>query len=239
VISSGKQRNTNRADVEPALAGLRRVRLINWLVSKHAEIKRVGVRRRFPLIPVELALLSLCLYTPTAAQSKRPAPSGNNPISATKSISDGDLSSDDDDDVQIGQPEAEMKARRAIMFQEKEYKDNVARAREVAKLGSDLQQSFKDRNALDRNDDKKLERLEKLTKKIRSQAGGSDDEEATESQPESLEVAVADLADSSQSLCKGVEATPRQVVSAAVISQANKLLELIHLVRTMIAKPFK
>jgi hypothetical protein len=134
----------------------------------------------------------------------------------------------------VGSPEEEMMARRAIKYAEKERQDNLARAREAAQLGTEIQDRFLKNKTLSREDFKKLERLEKVTRKIRSEAGGSDDEEELKDAPQKLDKAVARIAEVSEAVHKGVEDTPRQVVSAELIERTNELLEIIRHVRTLI-----
>ena len=125
----------------------------------------------------------------------------------------------------------EMRAKRAIKAAEKDHLENLKRAREIAEIGKDLKQTLKDKSVLDRDSLKKVERLEKLTKKIRSEAGGEDETVEIPRKPSDLPSAVAQIADASEKLSKNVEDTPRQVVSASVIGDANVLLELIKMVR--------
>ena len=132
--------------------------------------------------------------------------------------------------------EEEMKAKRAIKFAEKEYKENIERAHELADLGSQLGESFKKNQQFDREDWKRLERLEKLTKAIRNAAGGSESEKDVDRHSVSLTVNVNKLLDVVDSLSKRVEKTPRHVISASVIDEANVLLELIRLVRELSPK---
>jgi DNA anti-recombination protein RmuC len=127
--------------------------------------------------------------------------------------------------------EEEMRAKRAIKFAEKEHEENVDRAREVAELGVWLRDAYKQSQSIGRGEQKKLDRLEKLAKRIRSEAGGSEDEYKVENPPGQLSSSVDRLAEVCDSLHKNVEKTPRQVISAAVIGQANELLELIQIVR--------
>ncbi|MBD0370827.1 MAG: hypothetical protein ICV60_08340 [Pyrinomonadaceae bacterium] len=132
----------------------------------------------------------------------------------------------------FGSPEDEMRARNEIKIAEKEQKENLSRAKEVAQLGAEIRDGFSKTKMLGAVEIKKLERLEKLAKSIRSRAGGSDDEEPLDNIPASLEPALSRLADTSEALCKGVEKTPRQVISATVIERANELLEIIRFIRT-------
>jgi hypothetical protein len=127
--------------------------------------------------------------------------------------------------------EEEMRAKRAIKLAEKDHEDNIKRAREIAQIGKELQETLKDKSIVDRGSLKKVERLEKLTKKIRSEAGGEDEEVTIENKPGDLCGTVTKIAEASESLSKNVQDTPRQVVSASVIGKANVLLELLKMVR--------
>jgi hypothetical protein len=122
-------------------------------------------------------------------------------------------------------------AKRAIKFAEKEYRENIDRAHELADLGLQLGDSFKKNQQLDREDLKRLDRLEKLTKAIRNAAGGSASEKDSDEHPVDLRVNIKKMLNVVESLAHRVEKIPRHVISAAVIDEANVLLELIHLVR--------
>lgn len=125
-----------------------------------------------------------------------------------------------------------MRAKRMIKLAEKEHQQNVERAREISQLAKDLQQGFKTKSTLDREDVKRLDRLEKLTKKIRGEAGGEANEIQIVNSPTDKSSAVTQIAEVAESLSKSVQNTPRQVISAGVIDSANVLLELIRILRT-------
>jgi hypothetical protein len=131
----------------------------------------------------------------------------------------------------FGSMEEEMRKRREIKYAEKQYKENLDRAREAAEIGVQLRDAYERHKSLSPDETKKLERLEKLTKKIRSEAGGSDEDATLDDPPNGLQSALSRLAEVSQSLRKVVEKTPRQVVSAAVIEQSNAVLQLLKLAR--------
>ncbi|HEV2914009.1 MAG TPA: hypothetical protein VGX92_12075 [Pyrinomonadaceae bacterium] len=135
------------------------------------------------------------------------------------------------EDTILGSPEKEMRARLVIRQAEKERRENLERAREVAQLGTWLHDAYTRHKTFDGMELKKLERLEKLTRKIRNEAGGNDDEEMQVEMPSDLEAALSRIADLSEELSKGVEKTPRLVISATVIDRANQILELINFVR--------
>jgi len=128
-------------------------------------------------------------------------------------------------------PAEEMHVRRAIKLAEKDHLENLDRAREAAKISADLKTTFATTKALSPPDFKKLEKLEKLTRRIRSEAGGSDSETTLDQIPKNLESALTRIADVSDQVRKEVEKTPRQVVSACVIERVNQLLEVIQYAR--------
>ena len=124
-----------------------------------------------------------------------------------------------------------MRDRQALKAAKKEYDDNLARAREASQLASELVKTYEAKKSFGSEDSKKFERLEKLAKKIRNEAGGSDSDPDIKDIPGVMETAVKELADMTDDLRKLVEKTPRHVISAAVIDQANKLLGLLQHVR--------
>jgi nitric oxide reductase activation protein len=148
----------------------------------------------------------------------------------------GDPSKAEDDKEPLTIAEEEMKAKRAIKEADREYQENLGRARDLSSLGVALVTSFKEKNALDRDDIKKLDKVEKLAKAIRRAAGGSEDKVEIEKPPRNLTSAMEMLSDVSQSLKEKVEKTPKHVISATVIDEANVLLELIRIVRTLPSK---
>ena len=177
---------------------------------------------------VSLVISILVFFAPVAvAQTNTQKTQTTRPESGS-----ADKSSSSDDDAPLTTFEEEIRAKRAIKIAEKEHQANVDRAREISQLGKGLQEALKQRQSLDREDNKKLERLEKLTKKVRGDAGGEASEVKLDTQPGDLTATVSRLVEVTESLSKSVQSTPRQVVSTTVIDNANVLLELIRVLRT-------
>lgn len=147
-----------------------------------------------------------------------------------------DKSSPDSPEQRGNSMAEEMRIKREIKSAEKDHQQNLERAKEASDLGQALVAAFKKNNSLDREDIKKLEKLEKLAKRIRSEAGGSEDEVSMDNRPGDLEEAMNCVAIVSASLNEKVQETPRQVVSATIIDKANVLLELIRIVRSFSRK---
>lgn len=133
----------------------------------------------------------------------------------------------------MGTPEQEMLQRAQIRHEEDIHKEMVERADEAAQIGDELLASFKKNNSLTRDDLKKLERLEKLARKIRGTAGGSDDDEELTDPPGKIESAVTRLAKLSGALKESVLKTSRLVISASVIEHSNEMIELIRHIRSI------
>ena len=133
--------------------------------------------------------------------------------------------------------EAEMKAKQAIKYAEKGHQDTLNRAKEIADIAKELKAAVTETPLLSRDTEKKIERLEKLTRKVRDDAGGDDQEVEIKDRPTDVPTTMNRIAEASEKLSKQVKDTPRQVVSACVIENANVLLELIKTVRTLTRQP--
>jgi hypothetical protein len=147
-------------------------------------------------------------------------------------IAGADRSGSGSESTMLGSPENEMLARRDIKAAEKDRQENLERAREAAQLGAEIHTAFTKNQTLNRTEIKKLDRLEKLTRRIREEAGGSDGDVTIENPPRQLEAALQKTAELSEELHKEVVKTPRQVISASVIERTNELLEILRYVRS-------
>ena len=179
---------------------------------------------RVGLLLITLLILSANVYS-QSGQTPTSAPSDPTIIKdVTKDTSK--------DDPRFGSPEAEMRSKLEIKEEKKKYDEHVARAKEVTQLATQISQSYVTHNALSSDDGKRLERLEKLTKRIRNDAGGENNQnDEVGDVPSDLEARIKKVTSMAEELQKLVENTPRNVVSAAVIDQANKLLCIIQYVR--------
>ena len=206
-----------------------RCHCMSELLTFQSSRLRAGIMPRQPSLCTSLAILAIifgCAIITRAQTSARNAPTPPEKL-------DTDKSGSPDEKSLLGSIDDENRVKQSIKLLEKEYKQNVDRAREVAELGAQLRDALKTGRPFGREETKKLERLEKLAKKIRDQAGGSDEEDLLKSPPGKLDSALARLADVAESLFKAVEKTPRQVISAAVIENANVLLQLARATRNL------
>ena len=184
-----------------------------------------GQARPFSYLRVALLAVVLSLLGSASAYSQtKPSPTPPPPEPPSVSKPDSPL-------ADFGSPESEMRARSALKAEKKQYDENVARAREASQFATQLVEGYEAKKVFGPEDSKKLERLEKLTKKIRNEAGGSETDADVKDIPTLMESAVKRIGELADDLRKQVEKTPRHVISASVIDQANKLLGLIQHLR--------
>ena len=135
-----------------------------------------------------------------------------------------------------GGPEAELFHRAAIRRQEEAHQEMVERAKENTRLGLQLAASVGN-GVLPRADEiKKLERMEKLARKIRGDSGGSEDEDGLQNLPGDVAAATRLLAETSENLLKEVEKTSRLVISATVIKRSNEVIQLVRHVKSFVRR---
>lgn len=139
-------------------------------------------------------------------------------------------------DSVFGSPEEEIKYRAGVRREESTHKDMVERAQESSLLAAEIRATFEQSKFLGPEDLKKLERIEKLARKIRGAAGGDDDDEFLKESPQQIEIAVARLTEWSADLLKRVEKTSRFVTSASVIERSNELIKLTRHIKTFLPK---
>lgn len=165
--------------------------------------------------------------TPALAQSSPRSPIAP-PPSAPPTNDNKDAH---DNDVDFGSRETDARTRLILKAEKKAYEEHVARAKEASDLAAELKTSYAATNVLNAADQKKLERLEKLTKRIRNEVGGSEMDADPKDLPNTVTDGINAMADMAKELYDEVEKTPRRVVSASLIEQANKLLAVIQFVR--------
>lgn len=141
------------------------------------------------------------------------------------------LPSPDSNGRMLADAEVEMRVKRDIEFADKAHRDNVGRARDLATITASLVETFTKTQALADAEIKKLEKAEKLAKRIREAAGGEEAEAEILKPPADLEATMNRLSELSASLRDKVEKTPKHVVSAAIIDESNTILKLIRSIR--------
>jgi len=182
--------------------------------------------RRAGAMLLGLSVLLIAASSAYAQTAKPPTPPPLDPPPSNGAKPDSSM-------PDFGSRESEMRASLALKAEKKQYDENLERAREASQLATQLLETYEAKQLFSSEDDKKLERLEKLTKRIRNEAGGSESKADVKDIPNAMTTAIKRLAELADDLRKLVEKTPRHVISAAVIDQANKLIGLVQHVRDL------
>ncbi len=138
-----------------------------------------------------------------------------------------------DERHEFSSPEEEIKYKASVRREISSHKELVERAEEITQLGSEIRSAYEHDKSLAAVDLKKLDRMEKLARKIRSGAGGSSDDDIKDS-PQQLESTILRLDALSVKIAQDVKKSSRLVVAAGMIENSNEIIALIKHLRTLI-----
>ena len=133
-----------------------------------------------------------------------------------------------DEDMPTGIKESLAKQR--IDREKKDFAEMVERSEEALKLTEQLAKSYDQNNQFSAEDQKKLDRLEKVVKKIRNELGGGDDDEAVE-KPATINNALESLKANTSKLVEAIKQTSRYSVSVIAVESSNALLNVVRFLR--------
>ena len=127
----------------------------------------------------------------------------------------------------------ETLAKGRIEREKKDYEELHGRGKEAVKLSDELEKSFSQNNQISADDRKKLDRLEKLVKKIREGIGGKDDDETVEfaERPSSIFSALKTLQSNTIKLVDELQKTSRYSISVVAVESSNLLLKVVSFLR--------
>lgn len=128
--------------------------------------------------------------------------------------------------------------KRRIEQEKKDYQELIQKAEEATKMATELNESFAKQNSLTAEDKKKLDKLERLLKKIRKEMGGDDDDDLEENaedekddKPSTVSNALNKLASTSVNLLDELKKTSRFSISVIAIQSSNAILRVIRFLR--------
>ena len=138
-----------------------------------------------------------------------------------------------DDDDQHSLPD-EMRTRMEIARAESEHKKLVDEAKQMTALSAELAKTYKQAARLTSAEYKKIASIEKLAKRILSESGGAEVDEAQD-KPEhlSLAEAIEKLTASTSHVGEKIQSETRFVVSAAVVAGSNEVIHLTQYIRRL------
>ena len=129
----------------------------------------------------------------------------------------------------------ETLAKQRIKNEKKEYQELLERGEEAAKIGEELNKSWERAQSFSPEDEKKLDRLEKLVKKIRTElgaeGGGNEKDETEDVKPSTFMSAIKVIKDDTASLLSEIKRIGRHSISVVAIESSNTLLRLVRFLR--------
>lgn len=126
----------------------------------------------------------------------------------------------------------ESLAKRRIENEKKDFEELVQRGEETLKLTEELKKSFAETGKFSAEDQKKLERLEKLAKRICKDLGAdSADDSENEDKPFSKLKIIEALQSGSAQLFEELKKASPYSISVSAIQSSNLLLKMIRFLR--------
>ena len=126
--------------------------------------------------------------------------------------------------------------RMQIKREEQEHKKLLDKGAQIKTGAEELLKAAEGGKSLPRTVEKRLREIEKSARQIRTEFGGSgNDDEPLESPPTTMEDALKRLTDKSEQLNKELEKTSRRVISFTVIEISAEIAKLVKLLRGYLA----
>lgn len=123
-------------------------------------------------------------------------------------------------------------AKSRLKQEEEDYKELIKRTEEAVKISEELTATYEQSKKFSDDDTKKIDRLEKVVKKIRQDLGAEDDkDEDSEDKPSSLMTTLTTIKDKTSNLLAELKKTTRYSVSVVAIESSNTLLRLVKFIK--------
>lgn len=132
-------------------------------------------------------------------------------------------------DQDLSMPD-EMRSRMAIERANNEYRKTLEDAERLNELSTEIAKSFHERGQLNADELKKVSTIEKLAKRLLSQAGGDQVDDGSIEQ-KTLDETVDRMSTAAATVQKMLKEQTRFVVSATAISTLNEVINLAQFIR--------
>lgn len=134
----------------------------------------------------------------------------------------------------------ETLAKQRIKTEEKQFAELIDRTEQAAAISEELNKSFETTRKFTSEDAKKLDRLEKIVKKIRQELGSvknggdpeANDDDAPPEKPLSVKNALGNMREDTSNLLAEIKKAGRFSISVAAIESSNSLLRLVRFLRS-------
>lgn len=123
-------------------------------------------------------------------------------------------------------------AKRRIKDEEEDYQKLIKSGEEAVKISEEITKSYEENKRLSSEDQKKLEKLEKVVKKIRRDLGAEDDDEKEqEIKPSTLQNTLTTIKEKTSNLLSELKKTSRYSISVIAVESSNAVFRLVRFLR--------
>lgn len=135
----------------------------------------------------------------------------------------------------VPQPVLEQLARKKSDEERREFKELIDNAATASVLATEIRDGFARNGRLSGDDLRRIDKLERITRQIRGDLGGSDDSvsenESSPEPPKTLGDAVKELSETAATMSAEVSRCTRYSVSVRSIELSNRVLDLVSIIR--------
>lgn len=121
-----------------------------------------------------------------------------------------------------------------IKKENEDYQELIKRGEEALQIADELKTSYEKNQKLSGDELKKLDKLEKLVKKIQDNLGGEDDDDKTSEDDKklnSLQNAINFLQENTANLLAELKKNTKMTISVVAVESSNYLLKIVRFIR--------
>lgn len=118
-------------------------------------------------------------------------------------------------------------AKRRIKQEEEDFQELIQRCEEAVQLSEELNQSFEVNKRFSLDDAKKIEKLEKVVKRIRKDLGAADDKDGKADNPATLPKTLASIKEKASNILEELKKTGRFAISVIAVESSNTIFQLL------------
>jgi membrane-associated HD superfamily phosphohydrolase len=131
----------------------------------------------------------------------------------------------------LPEPIRENLAKMQMKEEEENYKELIKRGEEAAQLSEEISKSYEEHKKLSSDDQKKLEKLEKVVKRIRRDLGAENDDKEEEDKPSSVSYTLNTIKEKTSNLLAELKKASRYSISVVAVESSNRVFKLVRFLR--------
>lgn len=133
----------------------------------------------------------------------------------------------------LPEPMRENLAKMQLKEEEENYQELIKRSEEAAQLSEEISKSYEEHKKLSNDDQKKLEKLEKVVKRIRRDLGAENDDDKNEAEdkPSNVSNTLKTIKEKTSNLLAELKKASRYSISVVAVESSNRVFKLVRFLR--------